>query len=343
MLDLHQRPRVCRGWLRLLAVCLCLPAALASARAQGVGANRGEITGNGGARSIKGQIYLSGGDTKTNRFKVRLDNPDSGTMVATTDADGQFSFNGLTAGSFTIIIEGTDEWDTMRESVYIDQYGGSKINIVPIYMRRKPSADPAFAGIPRPALDLYIKGTEAEQKGDHKKAAEQLEKAVAAYPNFAQAYNALGMVYLKQADVGKAVEALATAFKLKPDDAEINLNYGIALLQKKDFAASEERLRAALKEKDEIASPHYYLGMALINQKKFDDAQAELERAVSLPGGDNYALAHRYLGGLYWGKSDFKRAADELEKYLKLSPKAADADKTKDAIKELRSKEKGKG
>jgi Tfp pilus assembly protein PilF len=343
MLSFNNRSCDGRGWLRSLAICLCLLAALTSARAQGVGANRGEMTGNGGNRSIKGQIYLPGGDTKNTRFKVRLDNPDSGTMVATSDADGQFSFNGLTAGSFTIIIEGTDEWDGMRESVYIDQYGGSKVNIVPFYLRRKPTADPAFAGTPTPALDLYIKGTEAEQKGDHKKAAEQLEKAIVAYPNFAQAYNALGMVYLKQADVGKAVEALATAFKLKPDDADINLNYGIALLQKKDFAASEERLRGALKEKDELASAHYYLGLALFSQKKYADAQAELERAISLPGGDNYALAHKYLGGIYWSQSDYKRAADELEKYLKLSPKAADAEKTKDAIKDLRSKEKGKG
>lgn len=343
MLDLQQRSRARRGFMHSLAIGLFLLTALTSARAQGVGANRGDIAGNGGNRSIKGQIYLPGGNTKTTRFKVRLDNPDAGAMVATTDADGQFSFNGLTAGSFTIIVEGTDEWDTARESVYLDQYAGSKINIVPIYMRRKPSADPAFAGIPQPALDLYIKGTEAEQKGDHKKASDQLQKAIAAYPAFAQAYNALGMVYLKQADVGKAVEALTTAFKLKPEDADINLNYGFALLQKKDFAESEERLRFALKEKDEMASAHYYLGLALFNQKRYADAQTELERAVSLPGGDNYALAHKYLGGIYWSQSDYKRAADELEKYLKLSPRAADAEQTKNAIKDLRSKEKGKG
>lgn len=51
------------------------------------------------------------------------------------------------------------------------------------------------------------------------------------------------------------------------------------------------------------------------------------------------APAHRYLGGIYSGKRDYKRAAEELETYLKLSPKAADAERTRAAIKELRSKQ----
>ncbi|MBV9958456.1 MAG: tetratricopeptide repeat protein [Acidobacteria bacterium] len=339
MISQHTRGCVRRSLPGRLVPGLMLLALLATAaRAQSVGANRAELAGNGGNRTIKGQIYLPGGDTKNTRFKVRLENTDAGTLVTSTDADGQFNFNGLTAGSFTIIVEGTDEWDSMRESLYLDQAGGSRVNIVPFYMRRKPSADPAFAGIPAGAIDFYIKGNEAAQKGDHKKAAEQFEKAVGAYPTFVQAYNGLGMAYLKQGNVDKAHAALSTALKLKPEDAEINLNYGIALLQKKDFAGAEEHLRLALKQHGEMASSHYYLGLALVSQKKIDDAQGELERAITLPGGDNYALAHRYLGGIYWGKGDYKRAADELEKYLKLSPKATDAEQTKNAIKELRSK-----
>jgi Tfp pilus assembly protein PilF len=343
MISHHTRGCVRRSLLYSLYPALLLFVLLStSAHAQSVGANRAELAGNGGNRTIKGQIYLPGGDTKTTHFKIRLENTDAGTLVTSTDADGQFNFNGLTAGSFTIVVEGTDEWDSMRESLYLDQTGGSKINIIPFYMRRKPSADPAFAGIPPNAIELYVKGNEAAQKGDHKKAAEQFEKAVAAYPTFAQAYNGLGMAYLKQGDVDKAHTALSSAIKLKPEDADINLNYGVTLLQKKDFAGAEEHLRRALKHRDEMASAHYYLGLALVNQKKIDDAHTELERAITLPGGDNYALAHRYLGGIYWNKGDFKRAADELEKYLKLSPKATDAEQTRNAIKELRSKEKSK-
>jgi regulator of sirC expression with transglutaminase-like and TPR domain len=68
-----------------------------------------------------------------------------------------------------------------------------------------------------------------------------------------------------------------------------------------------------------------------------EEAQKEFEAAVS-SNSSEVAAAHRYLGGIYWGNRDYKRAADELEAYLKLSPNAPDAEKTKQAIKELRSK-----
>jgi hypothetical protein len=44
------------------------------------------------------------------------------------------------------------------------------------------------------------------------------------------------------------------------------------------------------------------------------------------------------LGGLYLGAHQNAAAADELEKYLSLDPKAADAERIKGTIKELRAK-----
>lgn len=77
--------------------------------------------------------------------------------------------------------------------------------------------------------------------------------------------------------------------------------------------------------------------MSLINLQKFDGARSELETAIK-NGGDRIALAHKYLGGLYWRNNQFREAADELEKYLKLEPKVVDAEKIRGTIKELRHK-----
>jgi Tfp pilus assembly protein PilF len=60
---------------------------------------------------------------------------------------------------------------------------------------------------------------------------------------------------------------------------------------------------------------------------------------VILHGGENLALAHKYLGGVYMSTHKNKEAADELEKYLKLDPKAADAERIRGTIKDLRSKQ----
>jgi tetratricopeptide (TPR) repeat protein len=76
----------------------------------------------------------------------------------------------------------------------------------------------------------------------------------------------------------------------------------------------------------------------LISTKRYDEAQQEFESTIS-NGGENLPLAHKYLGGLYMSVHKNQQAADELEKYLKLDPKAADADRIKGTIKELRSKQ----
>jgi tetratricopeptide (TPR) repeat protein len=115
------------------------------------------------------------------------------------------------------------------------------------------------------------------------------------------------------------------------------LNLGIALLNQKKFPESEEQFRVALTKQASSPVAHMYLGMALMNQKKLDEAQKELETAV-VSKSTEVGVAHKYLGGIYWGQRDYKRAGDELETYLQMVPKAADADRTRAAIKELRSK-----
>lgn len=106
---------------------------------------------------------------------------------------------------------------------------------------------------------------------------------------------------------------------------------------KKNYGEAEKHLREALKKNDRHAPAHMYLGVALVGQKQLEEAERELRRSVEL-GGGAAGRAYYYLGGIYWGRRDYKRAADELEAYLKLQPKAPDAERTRAAIKELRSK-----
>jgi tetratricopeptide (TPR) repeat protein len=106
----------------------------------------------------------------------------------------------------------------------------------------------------------------------------------------------------------------------------------------KKFNACEAALREAIKLKSSGPTAHYYLGLMLVKFKAYDEAQKELEAAIS-NGGENLAQAHKFLGGVYMSTKKNKEAADELEKYLKLDPKAPDAEKIKASIKELRSKQ----
>jgi tetratricopeptide (TPR) repeat protein len=296
-------------------------------------------------------VYFPAGQSNGKALKVILETNNSmGGSATVTDLDGAFRFNNLRPGTYAVVIDGGKEYEAAREPVNIDPGGAGPVSQVNIQLRaRIDASNPSFAGVPQNALDFYQKGTAAAQKGNAQSATEFLSKAVAASPNFSLALSELGLQYLKLKQMDKAAQTFETLLKLKPTDAAAQLNLGIALynqgaafLAQKNFDdaqkkldASEAHLREAIKLNSPGPAAHYYLGMLLINFKAYDEAQKEFQLAIS-NGGENLALAHKFLGGVYISTHKNKEAADELEKYLKLDPKASDADHVKETIKNLR-------
>jgi Tfp pilus assembly protein PilF len=327
----------------------------AQALGQAPGSTRGLSSGDG-THTIQGRVFFPNGQTLNSAsVKVNLESVNStGGGSTTTDQDGTFRFNNIRAGNYAVVVEGSKEYEAAREPVSIDPNGTSgPITSITIHLRpRVDASNPAFAGVPQNALDFYQKGTAAAQKNNAQSATEFLSKAVAAYPNFPLALSELGAQYQKLKQWDKAAETFEALLKLKPADAlgQQNLgialyNQGVAFLAQKNFDeaqkkldASEAHLREAIKLNSHGFPAHYYLGLTLIRFKAYEEAQKELELAIT-NGGENVALAHKFLGGVYMSTKKNKEAADELEKYLKLEPKASDADQIKETIKGLRGKQ----
>jgi hypothetical protein len=323
-----------------LVICVALSAASLS-YSQGVlpGSSRGPTTGSGN-NTIQGRVHFPSGQS-TGSVKVNLESTSSfgASSSTSTDQDGVFRFRGLEPGNYTVVVDAGNQYEKAREPVTIDHESRGRMVQVAIQLHLKVDAsNPAFAGVPDKALNLYQKGTAAAQKGDSKAAAEFFSQAVAAYANFPIALGDLGYQYMKLNQMDKAAETYEALLKLKPEDPLAHLNLGIARYNQKKFDEAETHLRKALELKNTGPMAHYYLGMTLISLKRYGDALPEFEATVA-NGGENIALAHKYLGGLYMSANKNQQAADELEKYLKLDPKAPDADRIKGTIKDLRSKQ----
>jgi tetratricopeptide (TPR) repeat protein len=323
--------------LALPAALLLLLFASAGARAQGpigIGAHRGDRA-SVGSGSIQGRVISPTGRLPGGRIRVTLESNNAASRTAYADSDGAFNFSGTESGPHRITVDAGKDYELAHEAVYID--ASRPMANVPVYLKLKPEANPALAGVPQPAVDLYLKGVEAARKNENEQAITHLSAAVAQHPTFGLAHRDLGALYLRTNQLDKAAESLKAAVKALPDDAEARRDYGLVLLEKKEFPAAEENLRAAMKQMSESAQLHMHLGVALMRQRKLEDAVKELQQSIKL-GGERMGRAHYYLGGIYWAKSDFKRAADELETYLKLTPKAPDAEQVKASIKQLRDK-----
>lgn len=326
----------------ILTVALIVSSALAvMAQAPGSSRNGGLPSGEGNIM-LQGRIYFPSGQSASGRtIRVSLESVSAfgGGNTAVPDVDGVFRFQGLVPGDYTVVVDAGPEFEKAREPVGI--YAGTSGKVVQVSIQLQPrvsSANPLFAGVPSNALNLYQKGMAAAKKNDAKAAAESLSAAVTAYPNFPIALSELGTQYMFLKQWDKAGETYDALLKLKPTDVHAHLNLGIVAYNKKNMENAEEHFRKALELKSTGPTAHYYLGLIMVSTKRYPEAVTEFEAAIA-NGGENLALAHRYLGGLYMSVSKNQQAADELEKYLKLDPKASDAEKIKGTIKDLRSKQ----
>jgi len=338
---------------KLILIFLWL--ALISTTVSAQGGSGVDSMGTGGRHTISGRIYFPSGRRSDVRVRVKLKSLNSGELSVFSDANGAFAFKGLDPGSYTVVVDAGGDYEVAQEPVSIENEVGtsrrgltlppiSRLYTVDISLRLKQESylkagvvNAALASIPEPARDLYLKALAAVELGDTAKAIADLKAALVIHPEFALALNELGVQYLRAKDVDKAADALSQAVKLVPEDFQPRLNYGIALLNLRRLPEAEEQLRVAVTKQGGAVTAHMYLGIALAIQRKLDEGQKELEIAIASKSTE-VLLAHRYLSGIYYERKQYKEAADELETYLKLVPKAPDAEVLHHKIKELRSK-----
>lgn len=317
--------------------------------------------GTGGLHRIQGRIYFpSGRRSDTTNIKVTLESTSSERIFVVADMNGSFAFSNLAPGNYTITVDAGPEYEPAHESVLIEGFSSgsrtqngadaSRTNVprtfsVMINLQPKPAAgnkaavvNAALASAPKEAAEAYRAALESAKVGDTKKAIDELKTALSLYPNFVLALNELGVQYLKIGETNNAVDALHNAVTLQPDDFTPRLNYGIALLEAKNSALAEEQLRVAVAKNGSSWSAHMYLGVALIGLNRLSEAEQELLQALNI-GGRRVGLPHYWLGGIYWDRHEYARAASELEQYLALVPNAPNADKIRSTIKDLHAKQ----
>lgn len=338
---------------RILAIILLL---LVPIVALGQGSGR-DSTGTGGNHVIQGKIFFPSGRRADGTIQIKLQSNASGEISTIADSNGSFMFTSLAPGNYIVVVIAGDDYEIAREGVTIDSdlnlgrsgvslNSGSRRYTVMITLQPKRDSgnrarasvvNAALAEVPENARALYEKALELAKARDSLRAIDNLRAALSLYPKFPLALNELGVQYLKLGQANKAVEPLKSAASLSPDGFIPKLNLGIALLETQRFAEAEDQLREALRINQSVPTAHMYLGLTLARLRNGDDAEKELRQAIDL-SGDKLTLAHYYLGGLYWQKRDYHRAADELETYLRLTPNAQDAERIRGTIKELRAK-----
>lgn len=146
------------------------------------------------------------------------------------------------------------------------------------------------------------------QNGQISVALDELKLALQADPNYGDAYNMLGLVYMELGEPKLAEEAFTKALRLSPNDSDLNNNYGWFLCQNGREARSIGYFLTALKN-PLYATPTKPLtnaGICSLRMRDLKNAEAFLMRSFELEPDNPVTLFN--LSALFLQKGELERA-----------------------------------
>ena len=189
---------------------------------------------------------------------------------------------------------------------------------------------------PKDANKAYEHGLQALLKNKPDDAVKGFEKAVALYPNYAEAWLNLGKLRVQR----KLVEPARTAFQMAIDaDPKLVPSYlelGMLYAAEANWQRSGEVLDRAVKL-DPVDFPQawYADSVAHYNLKNYDAAEKSAREAVKLDPKHANPRAEYLLGLVLAEKQDYAGAAIELAAYIAQSPDAPDLVQVKEQLAQI--------
>ena len=164
------------------------------------------------------------------------------------------------------------------------------------------------------ARDWFNKGYDTVENGEYNKAILFYKKGIELDPDYAYAYNNLGLAYKNQGNYTKAIESYEKATALDPDNGYAYINLGLACSAQGNYTKAIESYEKAIKLDRNYADAYNNIGNAYYNQSDYIQAIESYEKAIEVK--PDYALAFYNMGNAYFdhGKpklrlSNYKKAA----------------------------------
>jgi tetratricopeptide (TPR) repeat protein len=252
------------------------------------------------------------------------------TMSAALQAGGEFELYGVAPGAYQLRVTHSGGSVVHEEPVVVT--GGYQQLSIQV---RTKSKDGASGGatvsirqlqhkIPMDAQKEYGKGKAASSKGNQTLALDHFQKAIQLDPEFADAFNDIGVTYAALGQLQQAADQFQKAIDLVPDHPAAAANLSIALCKLEHYHEAGAMARRALKLDPTVLKVRFVLGISLAREGG-DQAEAldNLQRAaVEFPN------AHLVAAKILAETNRREDAAKQLQDYLS-SPQSDDVDRQK--------------
>ena len=196
---------------------------------------------------------------------------------------------------------------------------------LPLYSfaQPRPSAQSVSVhelSIPAKALHNFELGIELLARNDPAGSLLHFQRAVSLYDGYYEAYNMMGLAYLKLWRTPEAEQAYRKSIELSRGEryAHPLFALGAILDDQEKFMEAESVIRKGLDIAPDSWRGHYYLGLALYGMGNFE--KAEKSAMESVRARLDFPEAHLLLAHIHGGQRNYPALVNDLDEYLKLDP-----------------------
>ena len=181
---------------------------------------------------------------------------------------------------------------------------------------------------------LFIKGSNAYEKGLYEDAAAAYTEAIELNDTQWGYFFNLGLAYKKLENREASVKAFQEALKLNPDSYSCNSELGEATAKNEDYEQAKSFYLRATELSPNDPDAFYNLGVVMTNLGNSEEALKHFLRSVEIQ--DDYADAYYQIGTIYIGRGQADNAIKNLERFLTLAPEHPNAKIAKQLLEYLK-------
>jgi tetratricopeptide (TPR) repeat protein len=293
--------------------------------------------GPAGAGNVHVHVVLSDDRNAGPFLQVRLMEGSTEEVVGTTYTNdiGEAEFLGVPVGDYHVQVSGDGIQTTDSETFEVDNRKVTQAEYITVRRVEDSGPKPVSShstmvsasdlNVPQKARKEVDKANEAMAEQNWKKALEHLNKALAISPQYATAYNNLGVLYAKTNDLPHEEEALKKAIAVDDHFAAAFVNYGKLCLQQKNFPQAETLLQKAVSVEPGNAESLMLLADAEYMNRHFDAAITSARQAHSSEK-DHPSFVHYIAARSYQQENRQQDALAEFQMFLQEEPKGPRAD-----------------
>ena len=236
-------------------------------------------------------------------LRVQLMSGSSNTPVAEdfTTEQGMAEFTRVPVGDYHVVVSGEGIETADSGPFEVDRRKLSQSLFITVHSSDETDSKRVAAGsasvaavdlnVPDTARKEFDKATKAIADQNWTKALQQLNRAISLYPEYAPAYNNLGVVYGHMNDTVHEREALEKAIRLDDHFAAAFVNLSKLCIRERDATRAEALLENANRAEPGNAETLTLLAEAQLLNKHFDAAIASAHDVHAIPH-QKFAVVH---------------------------------------------------